>query len=261
MADEQGAGAVHEAGDLSYDTGVYARDACWPMLPAYLREQLTEIIGGEIKEWWALGSAQSAAAVVLGPAGLCHAEPVIDTDGQRRHGLRTARFEPRSRWVLTSGSPVSLPATSGTGAAGNVDLPLADSLDEDFRGLLGNLPASTQITLQELFTPRPDLAYASYYEQQELPGKTTWRFLCYITDDATLTFGSGIRTTTKQTRAKGGRTTEEWDVTCYRATVIEQIPRLDDAPLAATKRPGGQRRSWLTGRRYSPGSTAPPTTG
>jgi len=260
MSDERGASAVHEAGDLSYEATWYARDAAWPKLPKYLREQLTDMVGGKIVEWWAAGSPNGpSGAVVLGPAGLCHAEPVTDPGGKPGHRLRTARFAPGSLWTLASGSPVSLPASSGTGTAATVDLPLADSLSDDFRGMLGNLPASTQIALQELFTPRPDLAYAYYYEQSSAEQRATWRFLCYITDDTTLTFGSGTKVTSPRAEAEAGADAV-WDVTCYRATVIEQIPRLDDAPLAASP-PAGQRRSWLTGRRYSPGSTPPPTTG
>ena len=48
MSDERGASAVHEAGHLSYDVTTYARDAAWPKMPKYLREQLTELVGGQI---------------------------------------------------------------------------------------------------------------------------------------------------------------------------------------------------------------------
>jgi hypothetical protein len=255
MSDERGASAVHEAQVLSYaDTNT--RDVCWPKLPGYLREQLTDVVGGQLTQWWSCRATNELCrAVVLGPAGLCHAEPVIAPDGKPGHRLLTVRFAPRSLWVLSSGSPVQLPAAEGAGLAANADLTLAGSLSDDFRGLLGHLPASTQIALQELFTPRPDLAFSYYYEQAQSQEKSTWSFLCYIADDTTLTFGSG----TKVTSAGTGE--EAWHVTCYRATVAEPMPRLDDAPLAARSRPAGQRRSWLTGRRYSPGSTPPPTSG
>ena len=116
MSDERGASAVHEAGHLSYDVTTYARDAAWPKMPKYLREQLTELVGGQIVEWWANGSPRGpSVAVVLGPAGLCHAEPVTGPDGKPGHRLRTARFAPRSLWTLASGTPVSLPASSSPG--------------------------------------------------------------------------------------------------------------------------------------------------
>jgi hypothetical protein len=241
MPDEQGASAVHEAADLSYEVAWYARDTAWPNMPKHLREQLTEMVGGQITQWWATRSADRLYhAVVLGPAGLCDAEPVTGPDGRPGHRLRTARFAAGSLWVLASGSPVTLPASAVTGTAANVDLTLASSLSDDFCGMLGNLPEHTQLTLQELFTPRPDLAYGHYYEQQALPERTTWRFLCYITDDTTLTFGSGTRVTSPRA---GAEDEVVWDVTCYRATVTEQIPRLEDAPLAAS-RPAGGGWSW-----------------
>jgi len=215
MSGEPGTSAIHAAASLSYGPDA-SRDACWPWLRKSLRQQITENVGGQIVEWWATRYVnRSFVAVALGPAGLCHA----DSAGKRDYRLRTVRFAPESLWVMTSGSPVSLPEASVTGiASGGVPL-LANSLPDDFRGMLGNLPASTQITLQELFGQEPGLTHSHYYELTTLPAQTTWRFLCYIADDSTLTFGSGTKVTTPATEGA-----PEWDVTCYRATVIEPMP-------------------------------------
>jgi hypothetical protein len=215
MSGERGTSAIHEAGSLAYDPR-NLRDLCWPRMRRSLREQIKETVGGQIVEWWANRyNDGTLTAVVLGPAGLCHAVPA----GKREHTLRTVRFAPRSLWVMTSGSPVDLPEESVTAiASGSVPLP-ADSLPEDIRGLLGNLPASTQLTLQELFGPGANLAHNYYYEVSTSKAQTTWRFLCYLADDTTLTFGSGTKVT-----SGGADDAAVWEVTCYRATVIEPMP-------------------------------------
>lgn len=44
-------------------------------------------------------------------------------------------------------------------------------------------------------------------------------YLGYLADDTTLTFGSGTKVT-----SEGADDAPTWDVTCYRATVIEPMP-------------------------------------
>lgn len=214
MTDEPGSAAIHKSAKLSYGSKG-DRHGHWAKLPKSLRAQITDNVGGVITEWWALPSThRSIEAVALGPAGLCHAAPV----GRRDHLLRTVRFAPGSLWVLTSGRPVSLPEESVAEiASGGVPLP-ANSLPDDFRGLLGNLPASTQLALQELFGARAGLTHDYYYELATSPAQTLWRFLCYLTDGSILTFGAGTKVTSPQ-----GDGTPQWDVTCYRATVIEPM--------------------------------------
>jgi hypothetical protein len=209
-------GLVHEGGRLDYTPGT--REQSWAALRAAVRDRLTQLAGGQRTEWWAWQQGEgSHMAVVLGPAALCQADPGVKPDGLPGHRVRAARFVPGSLCVTANGDPLS--GSSGLGGTSGLAAPplLGGVLSAEFRSFLGNLQPSTQVRLQQPFTPSQNLLYNSWY--QDTPGSPhTWIGLCYITDQRTLTFAS----TTRIIASSGG--TRAWHATCYQATLAAPMP-------------------------------------
>lgn len=213
---ERGDGLVHEGGHLDYIPGT--REECWAALRAAVRDRMTSNAGGQRTEWWAWHEGEgSQMAVVLGPTGLCQANPGIKPDGAPGHRIRTAPFVPGSLRVTASGDPTT--RSPGPGGTSGIAAPplLGEVLSAKFRNFLGNLPPSTQIQLQRPFAPSQDLLYDWWY--QDTPGSPhTWIGLCYLTGQRTLTFAS----TTRVIAPSGA--TRSWRATCYQATLAAPMP-------------------------------------
>jgi hypothetical protein len=209
-------GLVHEGGHLEYLPG--SREECWAALRTAVRDRVTQVAGGERTDWWAWHQGEgSYLAVVLGPAALCQADPGVKPDGLPGHRVRTARFVPGSLRITASGDP--RPESSGLGETSGPATPpmLGGLLSAQFRGFLGNLAPSTQVRLQQPFTPSRSLLYNAWYQDTQC-SPHTWTGLCYITDQQTLTFAS----TTREITPSG--TTSSWHATCYQATLAAPMP-------------------------------------
>lgn len=213
---ESAGGLVHEGGHLAYTPGT--REQCWAALRTAVRDRLTQVAGGQRTEWWAWHRGEgSYLAVVLGPGALCQADPGVKPDGLPGHRVRAARFVPGSLRVTASGDP--RPGASGLGGASGPAAPpmLSGVLSAEFSGFLGNLAPSTQVRLQQPFTPSRSLLYNWWYQDTQ-GSPHTWIGLCYITDQQTLTFAS----TTREITPAG--MTGSWDATCYQATLAAPMP-------------------------------------
>ena len=211
---------VHPATVLRVSPALH-KDTAWRRLGRSTRRELVVRAGGERLDWVA-GQAEERGrsrvwAAVLGPASLQLASP--------GPADRTWTY---SGWSFRPGSLTSVAQTIAVDAteppeadqAGS-DEPeplLAASLDENFRLILGCLPAQVQVHLQEPFRPGPGTTAFQHNLGDINLTEFPWNFWCYLTDDATLTFASGTRQPIPQASPQpdAGQT---WDVRCYRALV------------------------------------------
>lgn len=212
----RGAASWHRPSELPYQPNG-GRESAWAELGTNAQQELRSRVGGEIIDWWA-GRASDGKlfAVVLGPTGLCKAEPATTPQGKRAYRMKRVRFVPDSLAEVTWRQTEASKPTEGTSEPGeNTVLPLARYLGADYSGFLGNLPEKAQAMIEEPFTPRPDLTWSYHYELNSDLAATTWLFWCYLIDDQVLTFCCGAKVT--QRAASPGPA--KWKVTCYRAAI------------------------------------------
>jgi len=207
---------LHRADELGYDSNG-GRDSAWAELGSNAQRQLRSRVGGEILDWWAYpASDDEFYAVVLGPVGLCKAEPLTKSDGKRAYRMKLLRFAPDSLTEVTWRQTEELgPAERNSASSKHAAPPLASCLSTDFCGFLGNLTDKAQTLIQEPYTPQLDLAYSYYYEKESELSETTWYFWCYLADNKILTFCSGQKATQRTASAGQAR----WKMTCYRAAI------------------------------------------
>jgi hypothetical protein len=184
--------------------------------------ELSARAGGERIDWvagQAEGSGRSRVwALVLGPAGLQIASP---GPAERTWTYSGWSFQPESLTSVAQTIVVDATEPPEADQADSDDEPeplLAASLPENFRLILGCLPAQVQVHLQEPFRPGPGItafqANLGDINMVDFP----WRFWCYLTDNATLTFASGTRQPIPHA-SQHADARQTWDVRCYRALV------------------------------------------
>ncbi|WBB80555.1 hypothetical protein O7606_03975 [Micromonospora sp. WMMD882] len=114
-----------------------------------------------------------------------------------------------------SGPGGSGPGGSGPGGGGTADL----GLGPEFTAVLGLLPARAQQLLQDPFLtgPRPLRGdwYVSYAGNPAGLGGAVVRLWCYLTDERSLTFCSGVGH-----GYRDGAGARSWEATCWRATTL-----------------------------------------
>jgi hypothetical protein len=205
---------LHRAQELTCVPGL-EREHAWQRLSEEAQRELTSRAGGEIIDWVAgrAGDAgdASAWAVVLGHAGLHLALPGAS---ERTWTYSGWRFQPDSLTTLTR----TITAQTASARVGyhpeGEDPLLARSLEPEFRGFLGHLPGDVQVLIQQPFHPGTDLIAFRWYLGNIEIVKETWRFWCYLTDNATLVFASGSRL-----RNPSAKRELMWNVNYHRAAV------------------------------------------
>jgi hypothetical protein len=205
---------LHRAGELSYSSG--GRESAYAKLGSNAQRELRSRVGGEMLEWWAEPVSQGFYAVALGPVGLCEAKPFTRPDRKKAYRMRLLRFTPDSLTQVTWTQTEEANTNERESVSSDQAAPLlACCLSSEFCGFLGNLPDKAQQLIQEIYAPRPDLAYSHYYEIESELSETIWYFWCYLADDQVLTFCSGSKVT--QRAASPGLA--RWRATCYRAAI------------------------------------------
>ncbi|WP_407560557.1 hypothetical protein [Streptomyces sp. 184] len=219
---EEVAAQIHRAGELPLEE-IPTREECWDMLGPDVRARL-QAKAGTILEWWArLDHTGRPRAVVLGPGGLCKANPV-DRHGKRAHLIERLQLEPgamRRRSFDSSRTPPGAPAASrapGGGGPPRGPLPTVDlGLNAETRDVLGNLPADVQDFLQRPFLHGDSRGVVADWDYQEVTEFTHRRLsvLFVLSADRNVTFASGLRILPR------GRSPRDahWEVECYHAPV------------------------------------------
>jgi hypothetical protein len=204
---------IHRAQDLRYSSWI-DRDQAWQMLSESARQELLSRAGAEIVDWMAGDHGNGRVwATVLGPAGMCTANP---TEPAGSWTYQSWRFVPSSltRVRIPEATPVTPPAHAQATLPTDDETSLGGSLDQEFRGFLGHLTGSVQQLIQEPYAPGSHLDYFRWYWNEPGTEQTTWRFWCYLTDDVTLTFSSGYKVTNH------ANADVNWTVWCHRARIV-----------------------------------------
>ncbi|MEO3768358.1 hypothetical protein [Streptomyces sp. B8F3] len=224
---EEAAARIHPPGELPLED-VPTREECWDMLGSDVRARL-QARAGTILEWWArLDRTGRPRAVVLGPNGLCKANPV-SLHGRETHVVAPLRLDPRAmrRQSFTgrqssdtggqsfdaTGTPPAARATGGARPVPTIDL----GLDADTTAVLGNFPPAVQDFLQRPFLHGDSRGVVSDWDYQEATEFTHRRLslLFVLSADRNVTFASGVRILPR------GHSPEHahWEVECYHAPV------------------------------------------
>lgn len=207
-------------GELGYDYDHGGREDAWRRITLRVQELLRTRVGGEIIDWWARQEESGrVSATVLGPSGLALATPITKDDGGKAFRVELTKIVPDSlRVVDVAEDSYRAPDRDAGGTAGNGQggtPKLSGVLTPGMRSFLGNLPPRLQKLVQEPFSPEPGLAYGFSYELTAQLNTTVWWFGCYLSDGRSLTFASGIRTSSRGQPAGSGH----WDAACHRASV------------------------------------------
>jgi hypothetical protein len=199
-----------------------------PGVQARLQEK-----AGTVLEWWArLDHAGNPRAVVLGPLGLCKANPV-SRNGKRVYLVERLQLQPGAlrrqsfdSSHTASRTPSRTPPTPPGPAAterGSRGAPTVDlGLDADTRDVLGNLPADVQDFLQRPFLHGDTRGVVAdwYYEVTTEFTHEHLSLLLVLSADRNVTFASGFRILPRGRSPHRGH----WEVECYHAPVRGRGP-------------------------------------
>jgi hypothetical protein len=218
----------HAGRALTFDTTPDCDD-CWRGLGVQLRDRLLAL-AGEVVLWWCRQSAEETHAdvVVLGKRALVMTESraIVGADGR----LRDVYVLPE--YVL---DPASFLRVDVTGFANPLDrapqrphpgimAPPPDvsdlGLDDDVKGMIGNLPARAQQLLQEPFIRDDRIEQSRYYywgEAHELD-----MFSIVLAGRRSVTFATGSMRVPLGYRSDAAH----WTLVCGRARVTSRrLPR------------------------------------
>ncbi|MFI6516444.1 hypothetical protein ACIBF1_12870 [Spirillospora sp. NPDC050679] len=208
-SDEDSIPILHEARLLGFAPIARPREECWAALGEQVRARLQEN-AGETIEWLAYRySDDRLYAMVFGTRGISFAEPVTGSeDAYELTGYRLTehrRFTIEHRPLPETGSSFRSPSPG----AQPIDL----GLNEEARGILGNLPPAAQEALQAPFTLGPAIEKNSWY-YSGTAGEIA-PFVFYLANPRAATLVTGTKTTPP------GHTdaTAHWSLTCHQATV------------------------------------------
>lgn len=210
---------VHTPEEMTFDSNENRRQECWAMIGERTRRRLEELAGGTI-DWLARRDASSldgrSYAVVFGDQGLSVAEPRINTEHRPVYAVSAFVFAPGTlRHIRVDHRPSPHEPAPPLGAPGPAPADLG--LDQDARGLIGNLPPQVQELLQAPFTSGQSVLRCGwYYEGHEHHLKT---FMIYLAGPRDVTVATGSKV------VPVGHTdaTAHWALTCYRASVARRI--------------------------------------
>ncbi|MCX3063420.1 hypothetical protein [Streptomyces beihaiensis] len=198
-------------------TGRPLRQAWWDSLPAPARDRLLER-AGQIIEWWAEEDASARGrsyAVVLGERGLALAEPRINTEHKPVYKISCLVLDPSSfRHVTVDHRPP--PAASPLSPAG-ASAPPEIGLDDEAKGVLGNLPQKVQELLQAPFLAGQKILTRSFHYEGHDHHLDMFGIVLAGPRDVTAAVGS------KKVPVGHTDATAHWALTCYRASVTQRI--------------------------------------
>lgn len=147
---------------------------------------------GEIIDWWAYVKSDRPYAVVLGRQGLVVTKPWLND-----HGAPTSNLI--QRWPLAPQSHSEETVTERSGAvvsnypSTSSPNPIATSratvnLNDDLRGVLGNLPIAAQEILQKPFVSGDLVRESDYFYYG---GEESFDLWCFLAGNRSITFASG----------------------------------------------------------------------
>lgn len=204
---------THEARPIDMAWGARIRRPCWESLEDRVRTRLLQNAGTVI-DWWASdGPDGRPSAVVLGERELCFADPVFIDD--RPVYLVTGYMLDPASIRRFGGRPGPKPVDDPVRQVAPPGTRLVDiGLEDDVRGVLGNLPAHVQDALQAPFTSGRRVERYGWY------GEGDERHL-----DVFVVFLAGPHAVTAATGAllhHSGHTgtTTQWTLTCHQAAVV-----------------------------------------
>ncbi|WDZ83598.1 hypothetical protein [Micromonospora cathayae] len=234
------AAPVHRPGEVRWSDSPASREECWQRLSPAVRGRVDQRIG-RMLDWWATDIAGRVSAAVLGTRALVVVNPTVNSAGQPAYELVTVHLAEasfRSAPVRGASPEPTADATAGTtpfgaapgpapvGSAPGGSAPGAPGgpagtlpLGRDFTAVLGLLPPRAQQLVQDPFlaSPKPVRGdwYVSYTGNPASLGGAVIRLWCYLTDERTLTFCSGLGHGYRE-----GTGARSWEVTCWRATTL-----------------------------------------
>jgi hypothetical protein len=221
------AAPVHRPGEVQWADSGASREECWQRLSPAVRARVDQRIG-RMLDWWATDLGGRVSAVVLGTRALVAVSPTLNSAGHPAYELVTVHLDEasfRSAPVRGSSPGPATRAATGAGPVGTApgSAPGAPSgslgLGTDFTNVLGLLPARAQQLMQDPFlTPAKPVRGDWYVSYTGNPASLTGavvRLWCYLTDERSLTFCSGVGH-----GYRDGEGARAWEVTCWRATTL-----------------------------------------
>lgn len=246
---------VHQPGAVQWSGSGASREECWQRLSPGVRGRVDQRIGRMLDWWATdLGGRVSAtvlgtrALVAVSPTVNSAGQPAYElvtvhlAEGSFR-SVPVRGASPAPTWQAAGSPPAhtalgagTAPGTGnppgagygpGTGSApgagygpgtpAGTGSPLG--LDADFTNVLGFLPARAQQLLQDPFLGSPAPVRGDWYvnytgNAASLSGAMI-RLWCYLTDERSLTFCSGVGH-----GYRDGAGARSWEVTCWRAATL-----------------------------------------
>ncbi|MFY1614743.1 hypothetical protein [Micromonospora sp. WMMD736] len=207
-----------------------SRQECWRRLPRRVADRMIELAGDRI-EWWAFcrGTGDTGgpddnrpAAVLLGAAGVCFADPRLDAAYKPVYSVSCYQLDSGS---LRQVAVVHRPEAAGVAFPGarqpappppQVDVPGLDAWTAD---RLGNLPPEAQLLLRAPFTrDHPVLRGTFHYEGSD---HQLDFFAIVLAGARHVTMATGTRVIP----VGHNEHTAHWSLTCGRASVTRRIGR------------------------------------